>query len=144
MNQLWILAAAGDGDAQGEFIVDPGNAGDQFDRSGTTQNDGSQPTDQETSQGRGPGNMNFIFIMVAVMVVMYFVTTGGKKKQEKKHKQMVRDLQKNDRIRTIGGILGTVINVKDNEITIKIDESNNTKMTVASTAIASKVMSDDN
>lgn len=144
MNQLWILAAADNGDTQGEFIVDPGNAGDQFDQSSTTQNDGAPQTDQDTGQGRPGGNMGFIYIMIAVMVIMYFMTTGGKKKQEKKHQQMVRDLKKNDRIRTIGGILATVISVKDNEITIKIDESNNTKMTVVSTAIASKVMSDDN
>ena len=49
---------------------------------------------------------------------------------------MVKALGKNDRVRTIGGILGTVIDVKDNELTIKIDESNNTKIKVVPGAIA--------
>ena len=49
---------------------------------------------------------------------------------------MVQSLQKNDRILTVGGIYGTVVDIKDNEITIKVDESNNTKMRISRNAIA--------
>jgi preprotein translocase subunit YajC len=52
---------------------------------------------------------------------------------------MVKSLQKNDRVRTIGGIFGTVIEVRDKEVIIKIDESNNTKMRVSPNAISSVV-----
>jgi len=55
---------------------------------------------------------------------------------------MVQSLKKNDRVRTIGGILGTVIDVKDDEIILKVDESNNTKIRIAVGAI-SKVLSTD-
>ena len=48
---------------------------------------------------------------------------------------MVQTLKKNDKIRTIGGLLGTVVDIKDDEITLKVDESNNTKVKVASSAI---------
>lgn len=48
---------------------------------------------------------------------------------------MVQSLQKNDKVRTIGGIIGTVVDIKDDEITLKIDESNNTKIKVAASAI---------
>ena len=44
-------------------------------------------------------------------------------------------LKKNDKVCTIGGIYGTVIEVRDKEIVIKIDESNNTKMKVTPGAI---------
>jgi preprotein translocase subunit YajC len=49
---------------------------------------------------------------------------------------MIESLKKNDRVQTIGGILGTVLDVKDNEITIKIDESNNTKMRIIPGAVS--------
>ena len=49
---------------------------------------------------------------------------------------MVQALAKNDRVQTIGGILGTVIEVGDDSVTLKVDEANNTKMKVAPAAIA--------
>ena len=57
---------------------------------------------------------------------------------------MVQSLKKNDRVRTIGGILGTVVNIKDDEITLKIDESNNIKIKVASSAIGKILSKDEN
>ena len=73
---------------------------------------------------------------------MYMLLFRGPKKKQQKHKQMVQELKKNDRIRTIGGILGTVIDVKDDEITIKIDEANNTKIKIIPGAIGT-VLSDE-
>ena len=58
------------------------------------------------------------------------------------HKKMVEALKKNDRVRTIGGIYGTVIDVKEDEVTLKIDESSNTKIRVTPGAIGS-VLSDE-
>jgi preprotein translocase subunit YajC len=49
---------------------------------------------------------------------------------------MVNELQKNDRVRTIGGVLGTVVDINDNEITLKVDESNNTKIKILAGAIS--------
>jgi preprotein translocase subunit YajC len=82
-----------------------------------------------------PGWMRFAPIIV-LFVVMYFLLFRGPKKKQKKHTQMVKSIEKNARIQTIGGIIGTVMNVKDNEIVIKIDESNNTKMTITKGAVS--------
>ena len=48
---------------------------------------------------------------------------------------MVQALNKNDRVRTIGGILGTVVDVRGDEVTLKIDEQNNTKIRISTSAI---------
>jgi len=77
----------------------------------------------------------FIFIGL-IFVMLYFVMFRGPKKKQQKQKQMMSSLKKNDRVQTIGGIMGTIIDVADNEITLKIDESNNTKMKIVSNAIA--------
>jgi len=52
---------------------------------------------------------------------------------------MVQTLAKNDKVRTIGGIIGTVVDIKDDEITLKVDESNNTKIKVLPSAISRNV-----
>ena len=55
---------------------------------------------------------------------------------------MHANLTRNDRVLTIGGAIGTVVSVKDNEVVLKVDESTNTKMTFVKTAIQ-KIMTED-
>lgn len=55
---------------------------------------------------------------------------------------MVQSLEKNDKVRTIGGIIGTVVDIKDDEITLKVDEASNTKIRIASSAIGKNLSKD--
>jgi preprotein translocase subunit YajC len=80
--------------------------------------------------------------LILIFVVMYFVLMRGPRKQQQQHKQMVQTLKKNDRVRTIGGIFGTIVDVKDDEVTLKIDESNNTKIRVSMSAIGKNLSQD--
>jgi preprotein translocase subunit YajC len=57
------------------------------------------------------------------------------RKKQKQQQQMVSTLKKNDKVRTIGGIIGTVVDVKDDEVVLKVDESNNTKIRIIPSAI---------
>lgn len=74
--------------------------------------------------------------LVLIFVVMYMLLLRGPRKQQQQHKQMVQSLKKNDRVRTIGGIYGTIMDVKDDEVTLKVDESSNTKIRVSLSAIS--------
>ena len=78
--------------------------------------------------------MQFLPIIL-IFVVVYLFMLRGPRKQQQKHKQMVQALNKNDRVRTIGGILGTVVDVRGDEVTLKIDEQNNTKIRISTSAI---------
>jgi preprotein translocase subunit YajC len=73
---------------------------------------------------------------------MYFLLFRGPRKKQQQHKQMVQSLGKNDRVQTIGGIIGTVVDIKDDEITLKVDESNNTKIKVSPSAIGRNLSKD--
>ena len=101
-------------------------------------------TEGQTGQGapppKGPGSM--LIPMVLMFIVLYFFLFRGPKKKQQQHKQMLEALKKNDRVRTIGGIIGTVVDIRDDEVVIKIDESNNTKMRLVRGAI-SKVTTDE-
>jgi len=103
-------------------------------------NDTTKQTDRKSLFGN-QGGLIFIILMV---VVMYFFLLRGPRKKQQQHKQMVQSLKKNDRVRTIGGIIGTVVDIKDDEITIKIDESNNTKIKVIPSAIGRNLSQEKN
>lgn len=80
--------------------------------------------------------------LILIFVVMYLLLFRGPRKKQQEHKKMVQTLKKNDRVRTIGGIIGTVVDIKDDEITLKVDESSNTKIKVASSAIGKNLSTD--
>jgi preprotein translocase subunit YajC len=71
-----------------------------------------------------------------IFVVMYFIMFRGPRKRQQQQKQMIMALKKNDRVQTIGGILGTVLEVSDTEVVLKIDETNNTKIRVLPSAVS--------
>jgi len=81
-------------------------------------------------------NPTILWIGIILMfIVFYSVILGPGRKEKKQRQQMLEAIKKNDRVMTIGGIIGSVINVQDNEITLKIDESANVKITVIRSAI---------
>jgi preprotein translocase subunit YajC len=61
---------------------------------------------------------------------------------DKSQTELLKNLKRGDRIQTIGGVLGTVNDVRDNEIVVKVDENANIKIRFAKDAIR-KVMSDE-
>jgi preprotein translocase subunit YajC len=106
---------------------------------GSTKAEGSPPDPNAPADGRRPPGSPFgssqLIIFGLMFLVMYFLLFRGPRKKQQQHKQMVQSLERNDRIRTVGGIIGTVVDVKEDEITLKIDEANNTKIKIVSSAI---------
>src|SRR5215470_10317850 len=92
-----------------------------------------QTTSQPAPQPPGLGSM--LFPLVLVGFVFYLLVFRPQKRERDKVKQMVDSLKKNDRVMTIGGVLGTVVAVKGDEVTLKVDESTNTKITFVRSAI---------
>ena len=75
--------------------------------------------------GFDPGPL--IGIGLALLVFYYFLFRGQRKDRQK-HTDMLGNLKRNDRVQTIGGVLGTVVDVRDHEVVLKVDETNNVKM----------------
>ncbi|MCR5809247.1 MAG: preprotein translocase subunit YajC [Clostridiales bacterium] len=61
-----------------------------------------------------------IIIMLALMIGMFLLMSIPQRKREKKVKEMLASIKPGDRVRTIGGIYGTVTNVKDDVVTISV------------------------
>ena len=95
---------------------------------------------EATSQKKSPGGLfggdpTFIIIMIAVMALLWWWMGRGRRKEQRKHKEMLSTLKKGDKVTSIGGIIGTVIEVKDREVVVKVDESSNTRMKFLRSAI---------
>jgi len=86
---------------------------------------------------KNPSLFETMLPFMAMILVLLFFTSRSSRKKQKQHQQLLESLNKNQRIQTIGGIIGTVVDVRDKEVVIKIDESNNTKMRITRSAIHS-------
>lgn len=84
----------------------------------------------------------FLGAIILAMVVFYVIILSGNRKEKKKRQEMLAGIKKNDRVMTIGGIIGSVVSVSDTEVTLKVDESQNVKITVIRSAIQ-RVLSED-
>lgn len=74
-------------------------------------------------------------VMVGGIVLMYVWMGRGRKKREAQRKEMLAGLKKGDKVTSIGGIVGIVVEVRDSEVVMKIDENNNIRMRLARWAI---------
>ena len=93
---------------------------------------GDTPTDQP-SGGLFGGPTMMIFILV--LVVMWVFLIGGQRKEKKKRAALLAALSKGDKVQTVGGVLGTVVEVRDSEVIVKVDENANTRMRFSRSAI---------
>ncbi len=76
-----------------------------------------------SGQSGGASMFMFMFQMMAIIAIFYFLIIRPRAQQEKKHKERLTQIQRGDEIVTAGGIVGTVIHVKEDHITIKSGES---------------------
>ena len=81
--------------------------------------------------------LNFLFpAAIMGMVVFMLLSARSQKKREKREREeMYASMSRNDRVQTVGGVIGTILSVKDDEVVLKVDESTNTKMTFVKSSI---------
>jgi len=76
---------------------------------------------------------------IAVILIFYFLIIRPQSKKRKETEKMLGALKKGDKIVTIGGIYGTVQNVKETTVIIKVDD--NVKLEFLRSAVSSVVSS---
>jgi len=86
-----------------------------------------------------------IIPVVIILPLMYFMLFLPERRKRAQTASMLDSLKKNDRIVTIGGIVGKVVNVASgtDEVTILTDENSNTRMRVLRSAISRVLTEDD-
>jgi len=79
-------------------------------------------------------NYGTILYLVALVAIFYFMIIRPQQQRQKQHQRTINSLEPNANVTTYGGILGTVIKVKDDTVILKIAE--NVKIEVLKSAIA--------
>lgn len=81
-----------------------------------------------------PSPLAMLPMFVMVFGIFYLLVFRPQSKARKEHEAMVKNLKKNDEVVTSGGLFGTVLNVKLESITLRIDD--NVRVEVEPSAIA--------
>ncbi len=86
-----------------------------------------------------------MFPIIIIFVLFYFMLMRPEKRRRATMNQMLTQLKKSDQVVTAGGIKGTIVNVQpgSDEVTLKVDEGNNTKLRVLRSSIARVVRDDE-
>lgn len=72
---------------------------------------------------QGVSSIVNLFPLFAIFVIFYFLLIRPQKARDKEHKKMLDNLKKNDEIVTTSGIHGTIVNVKEKSLILRIDEN---------------------
>lgn len=73
-----------------------------------------------TSTADATGGLTSTLLMMVIMFgIMYFMLIRPENKRKKEAEEMRASIRNGDQITTIGGIVGTVVNVKENKIVIE-------------------------
>ena len=92
-----------------------------------------QAASGSTGSGAGAGMMNMLMI-VALIAIFYFFMIAPQRKREKKINEFRSNIMKGDKVVTIGGIPGTIRDIKEDSFILEI--TNGVSITVDKNAIA--------
>jgi preprotein translocase subunit YajC len=67
--------------------------------------------------------MFFMLQILLIVGIFYFIVLRPQKQEQKKHQEMLSRLAKNDEVVTSAGIHGTVANVKETTVVLRVDEN---------------------
>ena len=84
-------------------------------------------------QTQGQGGYGTIIMIVLIFAVMWFFMIRPQRKQQKELQNFRDSLAKGDKVVTIGGIYGTVAEVKEDSVLIEVD--NGVKIRVSKQAL---------
>jgi preprotein translocase subunit YajC len=131
MNQLFLPASLAQVTASAPPLAGGGGpVGEAQQPLGTTGANGATNSAQPA-----PNPFGFMLPILVIFGVMIFFQIFAGRKERRKRQDMLGSITKYDRVQTVGGLIGTVHDVKDTEVTLKIDESTNTKVHVSRSAI---------
>ena len=92
---------------------------------------------QPQAGGQASAGASFIPIIL-IFIIFYFLLIRPQQKKQKEHQGMLKSLKKNDEVVTNGGIHGTIVNMKDRTLTLRVDNNCRIEMQKESIAFIKK------
>ncbi|RLS47388.1 MAG: preprotein translocase subunit YajC [Planctomycetota bacterium] len=82
------------------------------------------------------GGSGFMIMMVVLLGAMILFSFVNARREKKKRSDLLGNIKKHDKVLTIGGIVGTVVELKDDALILKVDETSNTRITFTKSSIS--------
>ena len=105
-----------------------------------------QPQTAEDQEQQSPCSWQTMALFGAIMVVFYLLLIRPQQRKQKdaerRKKEMLGSLKKNDHVLTIGGIHGVVTNVGEDEVAVRVDDKTGACVRISRDAI-SRVVGDE-
>jgi preprotein translocase subunit YajC len=95
-----------------------------------------------TGPKAAPGIFEFLMSfgpIIFILLLFWFLIVSTKRKEEAKRKALMEGLKKGDRVLTLSGMYGAIVEVRDDRVQVKIDESANVKVWFSRNAISGVV-----
>lgn len=70
--------------------------------------------------GAGTGLMIQLVLIVAIM---YFLFILPQRREQKRHREMLAALKAGDQVVTMGGLIGDIVHLKDEQVTLKTGDA---------------------
>ena len=86
----------------------------------------------QAAQGGQGGGMMMLLMLALIFVVMWLFMIRPQQKRQKELNSFRDSLKKGDKVVTVGGIYGTVLEVNDNKVMLEIDKDVKIKVDKAS------------
>jgi preprotein translocase subunit YajC len=102
---------------------------------------GGTPGTPANGGATGSGLGGILPLLFIAIVAMLFFSILGQRRERKKREAMISTIKKHDRVQTIGGIIGSIVELKPDTVVLKVDESSNTRITFARSAIQQVIKS---
>jgi preprotein translocase subunit YajC len=82
-----------------------------------------------------PGFGSLLWPILLVFLVVIVISSMTNRKETKRRRLMLSDLGKGDKVQTLGGIIGTIAEMHDQEVVLRVDEASNTRIRFSRSAI---------
>jgi preprotein translocase subunit YajC len=98
----------------------------------------------DANQDGPPGWASLVPLLI-MGVLFIFIMGRGRRSEQNQRVQLLASLKKNDKVLTSGGIIGIIalINDKEDEVILKVDESSNVRMRVLKSSIIKNYTSEE-
>jgi preprotein translocase subunit YajC len=67
--------------------------------------------------------MAFLIQLVAIIAIFYFILVVPHRREQKRHREMIAALKKGDEVVTTGGLIGEIVQLGEERVTVKSGEA---------------------
>lgn len=89
---------------------------------GTAQPGGTTAAPTTTTARPAPSGADMLWPFIVMAVVIVLMTTLTGRKERKKRQELMNSLKKHDKVLTTGGVIGTVVELSDTEVVLRVED----------------------